>query len=60
MYTGLRPGELCALSVQDVKLEEGKLEVTRAITANGTFKVPKTGKARTVLLMEPAIEASGC
>lgn len=57
VYTGLRPGELCALAVEDIDLQACKLEVTRAITANGTFKTPKTGKSRTVLLMEPAIEA---
>jgi len=57
VYTGLRPGELCALAVEDIDLKAGKIEVTRAITANGTFKIPKTGKPRTVLLMEPAIEA---
>ncbi len=57
VYTGLRPGELCALAVEDIDLSAGKIEITRAITANGTFKVPKTGKPRTVLLMQPAIEA---
>lgn len=57
VYTGLRPGELCALAVEDIDLEAGKIEVTRAITANGSFKLPKTGKPRTVLLMKPAIEA---
>lgn len=57
IYTGLRPGELCALAVEDIDLTTGKVDITRAITANGTFKVPKTGKPRTVLLMKPAIEA---
>ncbi|MEK2608469.1 site-specific integrase [Pseudomonas shirazensis] len=57
VYTGLRPGELCALAVEDVDLSTGRINVTRAITAAGTFKVPKTGKQRTVLLMQPAIEA---
>ena len=57
-YTGLRPGELCALAVEDIDLQNGKIEVTRAITAKGTFKVPKTGKPRTVLLMQPALEAA--
>lgn len=57
-YTGLRPGELCALAVEDIDLQKGKIEVTRAITAKGTFKVPKTGKPRTVLLMQPALEAA--
>ncbi len=57
VYTGLRPGELCALAVEDVDLQAGKIEITRAITANGTFKIPKTGKPRSVLLMEPALAA---
>ncbi|MDH0133501.1 site-specific integrase [Pseudomonas asiatica] len=57
VYTGLRPGELCALAVEDIDLQAGTIEVTRAITANGTFKTPKTGKPRTVLLMEPALNA---
>ncbi|TRO33895.1 DUF3596 domain-containing protein [Pseudomonas putida] len=57
VYTGLRPGELCALAVEDINLQVGKIEITRAITANGTFKIPKTGKPRTVLLMEPALDA---
>lgn len=57
VYTGLRPGELCALAVEDIDLVKGQIHVTRAITAGGTFKVPKTGKPRTVLLMPPAIEA---
>lgn len=57
VYTGLRPGELCALAVEDIDLVKGQIHVTRAITASGTFKVPKTGKPRTVLLMPPAIEA---
>lgn len=57
VFTGLRPGELCALAVEDIDLEGGQINVTRAITANGTFKLPKTGKPRSVLLMPPAIEA---
>lgn len=57
VYTGLRPGELCALAVEDIDLEVGQIVISRAITAKGTFKVPKTGKPRTVLLMPPAIEA---
>ncbi|MER2297582.1 MAG: site-specific integrase, partial [Pseudomonas sp.] len=57
VYTGLRPGELCALAVEDIDVEAAKIEITRAITANGSFKTPKTGKARTVLLMEPALKA---
>lgn len=57
IYTGLRPGEICALTVEDVDLAAGQVNIFRAITADGTFKVPKTGKPRTVLLMPPAVEA---
>jgi integrase len=57
VYTGLRPGELCALAVEDVDLITGQINITRAITADSTFKVPKTGKPRSVLLMPPAVEA---
>ena len=57
VYTGLRPGELCALAVEDIDLHAGQINITRAITANGTFKIPKTGKPRSVLLMPPAVEA---
>lgn len=57
VYTGLRPGELCALAVEDIDLGLGQIRITRAITARGTFKLPKTGKPRAVLLMPPALEA---
>lgn len=57
VYTGLRPGELCALSREDIELDKGLLNVNRAITSTGTFKRPKTGKKRTVLLLPPAMEA---
>lgn len=57
VYTGIRPGELCALAIEDVDLKAGTIAITRSITAAKTFKVPKTGKPRTVMLMPPAIEA---
>jgi integrase len=57
VYTGLRPGELCALAVEDIDLTSGRIHITRAITAAGEFKVPKTERNRMVLLMPPAIEA---
>lgn len=57
VYSGLRPGELCGLAIEDIDLIKGCLTVKRAITAAGDFKVPKTEKPRTVLLMPPAIEA---
>lgn len=48
---------MCALAVEDIDVISGQIKITRAITADGSFKVPKTGKPRTVLLMPPAIEA---
>lgn len=57
VYTGLRPGELCALGREDVDLARGLINVNRAITSSGTFKLPKTGKKRTVMLLPPALEA---
>lgn len=57
IYTGLRPGELCGLAREDIDLNAGVIQVRRAITSTGTFKVPKTGKPRTVLLFPPALEA---
>lgn len=56
-YTGLRPGELCALAVEDISPDLSKLTVRRSITRSLTFKVPKTNKERTVLLFPPAREA---
>lgn len=57
VYTGLRPGELGALAREDVDLTKGVINVNRAITSKGTFKLPKTGKRRTVMLFPPALEA---
>ena len=57
VYTGLRPGELCALAREDIDLDAGLLRVTRAITGSNTFKLPKTGKPRTIMLLPPAVEA---
>lgn len=57
IYTGLRPGEICALAREDIDIEKGLIHVNRAITGTGTFKLPKTSKRRTVLLFPPALEA---
>ncbi|TAM13090.1 MAG: DUF3596 domain-containing protein [Nevskiaceae bacterium] len=57
VYTGLRPGELLALAIEDVAPDLSKITVQRSITQSVTFKVPKTNKARTVLLYPPAREA---
>lgn len=57
VYTGLRPGELLALAVEDVASDFSKITVRRSITQSVTFKVPKTNKERTVLLYPPTREA---
>jgi len=57
VYTGLRPGELGALAREDIDLIKGQIHVNRAITSRGTFKLPKTGKKRVVLLFPPALDA---
>lgn len=56
-YTGLRPGELCALAVEDIAPDFSRFTVRRSVTQSLSFKVPKTGKERTVLLYPPAQEA---
>lgn len=57
IYTGLRPGELMALAIEDVAPDFSRIKVCRSITQSGTFKVPKTKRERTVLLYPPAQEA---
>jgi integrase len=57
VYTGLRPGELLALAVEDSAPDLSKITVRRSITQSVTFKIPKTNKERTVLLYPPAQEA---
>src|SRR5690606_799700 len=57
VYTGLRPGELLALAIEDVAPDFSKIVVRRSITQSVTFKVPKTNKERTVLLFPPAQDA---
>jgi len=53
-YTGLRPGELCGLAVEDIATDLSKLTVRRSVTQSLTFKIPKTNKERTILLFPPA------
>jgi len=57
VYTGLRPGELLSLAVEDIAPDFSKIFVRRSITQSLTFKLPKTNKERTVLLYPPAREA---
>ncbi len=55
VYTGLRPGELCALAREDVS--GNVLHVRRSVTAGKVLKVPKTGNDRKIWLVPPAQEA---
>lgn len=55
VYTGLRPGELCALAREDVT--GNVLHVRRSVTAGKVLKVPKTGNDRKIWLVPPAQEA---
>lgn len=55
IYTGLRPGELCALAREDVS--GNCLHVRRALTSHGALKVTKTGTERRVWLVPPALDA---
>lgn len=58
VYTGIRPGELCALAWEDIDLKAGTMMICRNL-AKGEFTVPKTqaGTNRVIHLIEPAIEA---
>lgn len=52
--TGLRPGELFALRVEDVELESGSLRVERALTDGRALKGTKTNQEREVKLSSVA------
>lgn len=58
VYTGIRPGELCGLSWEDIDLKAGTMMIRRNF-AKGEFTVPKTqaGTNRVIHLIEPAIQA---
>lgn len=42
LATGMRRGEVCALSWEDVDLEAGTIRVGKSLTQRGVVKVPKT------------------
>lgn len=50
-YTGMRCGELCALRVEDVKLEHGVIEVTRSVW-HGIEGPTKTKAGRRVVYLD--------
>jgi integrase len=55
-YVGIRPGELFGLQWDDLDLRTGEARIARAIV-NGRETTPKNGKARTVIVPPPALEA---
>ncbi|MDY3570229.1 site-specific integrase [Enterobacter hormaechei] len=58
VYTGMRPGEICALAWEDVDLNKGDIYVSRNLTNKGLFVPPKTDAGiRTITLLQPALEA---
>ena len=51
LFTGMRRGEICALTWGDIDLEKSEISVTKALGAGvgGTYlKTPKTGRGRVV------------
>lgn len=57
VWTGVRPGELIALSWPEVDLERGQVRINRAIR-DGRLKAPKTKNGvRTFRLLPPALDA---
>ncbi|EGT6519457.1 tyrosine-type recombinase/integrase, partial [Escherichia coli] len=58
VYTGIRPGELCALGWEDIDLKNGTMIIRRNL-AKDRFTVPKTqaGTNRVIHLIKPAIDA---
>ena len=49
LYTGLRPGELRALTWDDVDLQALSLSVSKAMGPDGEIKVPKTAQGQRVI-----------
>jgi integrase len=56
-YTGVRPGELCALRWENVLDGPPRLHVRRSVDTTGVEKLPKNGKERIVQLAPLAVEA---
>ncbi|USH04091.1 site-specific integrase [Grimontia kaedaensis] len=58
VYSGIRHGELMALSWDDVDLTMGTVKICRNITLEGEFKVPKTASGERIInLLQPALDA---
>lgn len=55
LNTGLRIGELLALTVADVDFENCRLNVSKTKERNGSITTPKSGKSRVVPLNQKAL-----
>ena len=56
-YTGMRPGELCALRRTDLDLAKSEVLIQRSVDGTGMEKTPKNGLGRRIVLPDPAAEA---
>ncbi|MTC32425.1 DUF3596 domain-containing protein [Providencia alcalifaciens] len=59
VYTGLRPGELCALAYEDIDFIERTITVKRNISNIGDFSLPKTPSStdRIIHMLDPVYES---
>jgi integrase len=57
-YTGVRPGELCALRWDDLNVGERELHVRRSLDVTGREKLPKNGKQRVITVPPMALAAA--
>lgn len=58
-YTGIRPGELCALQWTDLEPAEREAVVARTVDGTGREKEPKNGLSRRITLPPLALAALG-
>ncbi|MCK8404175.1 site-specific integrase, partial [Erwinia amylovora] len=55
VYTGIRPGELCAFAWEDIYLDKGEIHNSLNLIQKVIFGPPKTKAVyRTIKLLEPA------
>lgn len=56
-YTGIRPGELCALKHEDLDLANSEIHIRRSRDVTGAEKAPKNGKHRVITIPPVALSA---
>lgn len=56
-FVGLRPGELYGLRPEDIDCDGHRLRIERSLDGTGQIKLPKNGRARTVVLPPEATAA---